>query len=443
MAKKKKKTAKKAKRAGLTVVELTIDSYKRVRAAHVKPTPTGLVLVRGKNAAGKSTVIESMLDVLGIEKSALPITEGEHAGNVNVRLSNGNPDEDLIVEEKITRDDGGKAKRALSITAADGSKIKGPAGVLKSLRGHFADPVAFLDMAAADQVKAVLAVTGLDEELESLEGIALGQYERRRDLGRDADRLTKALWEIRSEVEGLPAPPDEGSIEDLTAELTAAKDHNAEIDQHLARIASVDARGSEAAARLELLRTEVEKLEGELAAHRSTRELAAEKVKGSVRIDTDPIVEKLTAFEEVAKHAARRELLESTRASHAEAAALHVKIGDSLDETRQAIDDLLDKADFPDPDMSYDSSEKMLKINGIPFAQASQAERLKAAASVAMAGDPAIRVMFAREGSLLDEESRLQLADLAEKAGFQLWLEVVDDKAEGTGIWIEDGEAFQ
>ena len=93
--------------------------------------------------------------------------------------------------------------------------------------------------------------------------------------------------------------------------------------------------------------------------------------------------------------------------------------------------------------MTYDAGTKTLKLNEIPFAQASQAERLKAAASVAMAGDPAIRVMFAREGSLLDEESRIYLAELAEASGFQLWLEVVDSEAEGSGVWIEDGEAFQ
>tara|TARA_R110000822_G_scaffold120633_2_gene254134 strand:- start:3178 stop:4506 length:1329 start_codon:yes stop_codon:yes gene_type:complete len=423
--------------APMTVVRLDVDSYKRLRAAHVEPTPTGLVLVRGRNAQGKSTLIESMLDALGAEKSALPITEGEHGAEVTVDLGQ------LVIKKRWTRDDSGAAKASLTVEAADGSKIKGPASVLTELRSHFADPVAFLDLKAADQVKTILAVTGLDEELDALELVAEGQFERRRDLGRDADRLGKALIEISTEVEGLPAPPDEGSIEDLTAELTAAKDVNARIAGIAHTKTAVAGRGKQDAARLELLKAEVEKLEASIADARELWDTAHAESKELTEIDIAPITEKLSAFEDVAKHAARRELLDSTRAQAEEAAALHAKVGESLEETRQAISELLAGADFPDPAMTYDAGTKTLKLNEIPFAQASQAERLKAAASVAMAGDPAIRVMFAREGSLLDEESRIYLAELAEASGFQLWLEVVDSEAEGSGVWIEDGEAFQ
>lgn len=460
----------------MTVVRLEVDSYKRLRAAHVTPTPTGLILVRGKNAAGKSSLIESMLDVLGVEKADLPITEGVHAGGVKVRLSNGNSEEDLIVEEKITRDSAGKAKRALSITAANGSKKKGPAGVLKSLRGHFADPVAFLDMPDAEQVKTVLKTLGLDEELAILEDAHAGLYDRRRDLGRDVDRLGKALAEISTEVEGLPEPSTTDTIEGLTTDLQTAKDHNATIGTHQAAMRAAEARGKEAAARLERLQVEVAKLEEEIAVQRNAWDLSAGTIRGESPIDPAPIVEALKAHEEAAKHAGRRELLESTRAQHEEAVGAHGHIEEGLVNVRQSIAELLGSADFPVDVMAYDHEAKTLMIGGIPFSQASQAERLKAAAAIAMAGSPTIRVMFAREGSLLDEESRVQLAEIAEASGFQLWLEVVESKPDACarpgcglplsvhghgetgrddshpfeepafipgGVWIEDGEAFQ
>ena len=421
----------------MTVVRLDVDSYKRLRAAHVTPTPTGLVLVRGKNAAGKSSLIESMLEALGAEKSELPITEGEHTAEVVVDLGA------IVVRKKWTRDSGGKAKPTLTVEAADGSAVKGPAGVLKELRSHFADPVAFLDMLPAEQVKTVLSVLGLAEELDRLEALAAGHYERRRDLGRDVDRLAKALAEIQSEVEGLPVPPTEGTIDELATELQRIKEHNAVIEQGLYTMHFAEERGKEATARLARLQEEVANQETAIANQRGAWASASESIKGKEREDPEPIVERMRAHEEAAKHAGRRELMESTRGSHAAAVELRDTAEGGLFGARSEIASLLGSATFPVDGMAYDHEAKVITIGGIPFSQASQAERLKAAAAIAMAGSPAIRVMFAREGSLLDEESRVQLATIAEASGFQLWLECVDSNAAGAGVWIEEGEAFQ
>lgn len=450
----------------MTVVRLDVDSYKRLHAAHVTPTPTGLVLVRGKNAAGKSSLIESMLEALGAEKSELPITEGEHTAEVVVDLGA------LVVRKHWTRDSGGKAQAKLTIEAADGSAVKGPAGVLKELRSHFADPVAFLEMPPAAQVKTVLAVLGLDEELDRLEALAAGHYEKRRDLGRDVDRLAKALAEISSEVEGLPVPPTEGTIDELATELQRIKDHNAGIEQGLAAMSLAEERGKEATARFERLQAEVATLGAEIDNQRGAWKIASASIEGKEYEDPEPIVEHMRAHEETSKHAGRRELLESTRVTHADAQEIHAQAEAGLQATRDAIATLLGSATFPVDGMAYDHEAKVITIDAIPFSQASQAQRLKAAAAIAMAGNPAIRVMFAREGSLLDEESRMQLAVLAKENQFQLWLEVVDDKPDecafvgcgmpkseheagaidhyfeepafsGSGVWIEEGEAFQ
>ncbi len=154
----------------LTVVGLHVDNYKRLTAADLKPSPQGLVAVRGKNAQGKSSLIGSMLDALGATKAsadALPITVGERTATVVLDLG------EIVVRKHWTRDrDTHKAKPSLSIVAKDGGKIRSPAAVLKELRGHFADPVAFLDLKAPEQVKVVLATLGLDEHLERLEAQA-------------------------------------------------------------------------------------------------------------------------------------------------------------------------------------------------------------------------------------------------------------------------------
>lgn len=422
---------------GLTVVELRVDAYKRLRAAHVRPSPTGLVPVRGRNAQGKSSLLESMLDALGAEKADMPIHVGDHGAEVVMDLGG------IVIEKRWKRDAGGNAKPGIVVRDAHGNSLRGPAGVLKELRGRFADPVAFLELSAADQVKTVLHVAGLDKRLSELEVVASEHYDRRRDLGREADRLSKAAGELQSEVADLPEVPIE-STDALAAELQAAKDHNAARATIRATMTDAESRGKDAAERLERLQAELEKCAEQVEAQRERWQAAAKDLKAhGEEIQTEPIVEKLREHEHALKAQGRRELAEQTMREAAEAQQRHDDVDQALEATRREIAELLTTAPFPVEGMSYDHEAKVLTIGGIPFGQASQAERLRAAAAVAMSGSPRIKVMFAREGSLLDDESRAQLAQMAEDAGWQLWLEVVDSKKEGAGVWIEDGTAEQ
>jgi len=431
----------------MTVVRLTVDSFKRLRAAHLSPSPTGLVPVRGPNAQGKSSTIESMLSAFGIERPSLPITEGEHGSDIVVELANEAGEVLLVVRQHWSRDSAGKAKGKLSVEGADGTPFGSPAAVMKELVGFAADPGAFLDMKAPDQVKTILGVLGLSDALDALESDAKGLYDKRRDLGRDSDRLSKAAAALVAEVDGLPAPPTDGSIEELTARLTAAKDHNAAIATHQQTQRSAAQRGTEAKERLVRLQAEVQKLEDEIQAQRDAWESAKSELAGiGEPLDTAPIEQALAAHEEATKHAARREMMQQAVAAAEEASDAHEDVKCLLEEKRLDIAQLLDGVQFPVDGMSYDADAKVIKVGDIPFESASQGERLRIAAAVAMAGAPKIRAIFVREGSLLDHESQAVLADIAAANKFQLWLEIVDEAdpetgARAAGIWIEDGEA--
>ncbi len=277
-----------------TVVRLEVDSYKRMRAAHVIPSPTGLVPVRGRNAQGKSSLIESMMAALcgRTGKSDLPITEGAHGAEVVVDLG------DIIVTRKWTRDSGGRAKTALVVAdAKTGRKKAGPQAVLDALTGRFADPVAFLALSPMDQVKTVLGVLGLDDELASFEEDAKAYYEDRRDVGRDVDRLGKALHEIDIEIDGLPSPPENGTIQELTAELQAADSHNRILWEYGATKLDSEERGKQAKERLGRLKEEVAKLESEIQVQRDRWDAAAESLKGASEIDAEPIKARLADHE--------------------------------------------------------------------------------------------------------------------------------------------------
>lgn len=425
----------------MTVVKLTVDSFKRLSAAHVTPSPTGLIEVRGRNRQGKSSLLESMIAALGGKKGApeLPIQEGQHGASVIVDLG------DIVIKKHWKRDSGGKAIGSLVVEAKDGSNIASPQKVLDSLTGHFADPVAFLEMKPDEQVKTVLGTLGLDEALQELEAKAAGEFARRRDLGRDADLLSKAEQDMTAEISGLPAPAEAaGTLAELTEYLIQSQKWNAAIDTLEQRRATIEAQGKQAAADVEVARQRLSDIEEQRKRLTDDWMAATQALTNAGdKIDIEPTRVAIAGHEAATKWQGRIELLERKRAEAAHARDLHTESEKKLGDIRMDIGKLLSEAEFPIEDMAYDAERKLLTIGGIPFSQASQSEQLRAAAAIAMSGDPLIRVMFVREGSLLDQESEAELAAIAELNGWQLWFEKVDSNAGGAGVWIEDGVAYQ
>ena len=423
----------------MTIRRLAVDNFMRIRVADVRPSPTGLILVRGRNASGKSSLIKSMSSILrGRRRSQeLPIRDGEHGADVVLDLG------DLVIREHWTRDSGGEAKSKLSVTAKDGSEIKSPRAILDALTGYFADPVAFLEMSSADQVKTTLAVLGLGGKLSVLEEEALEIFERRTTAGREAKRLAGARTSMEAELATLPPAYEGKPLEDLVTELKSSREQNEKLTA-----AEVDKRY--ATNRWREATKEIARLEAALVHQREVLDaavrsgkIAAEALDAAEVLDLEPLYTEIKACERAAKYSGRHEQMCEIAIQAEAALQVHTASDEELKAKRAEITALLAGAKFPMDGVTYDPDDKTLKVGGIPFAQASQAERIKLAAAVAMAGTPLIKVMFAREGSLLDHESQAQLAEIAEASGFQLWLEVVDTDPVGSGVWIEDGEAFE
>lgn len=68
-----------------------------------------------------------------------------------------------------------------------------------------------------------------------------------------------------------------------------------------------------------------------------------------------------------------------------------------------------------------------LRLNDLPFQQASHAEQLRVACAVATKQRPAIRVLRIDDGEHLDADSRAEVLKLAERAGFQVFITAVSD----------------
>jgi hypothetical protein len=99
--------------------------------------------------------------------------------------------------------------------------------------------------------------------------------------------------------------------------------------------------------------------------------------------------------------------------------------------------DALSKAKFPIPGLSFD--ENSVLFNDIPFSQAADSEKLKISVAMGLAMNPELKVLLIREGSLLDADNLKLIADMADQADAQVWIERVGEGKECSVI-ISDGE---
>lgn len=442
----------------MRLIELKSENFKRLKAVRLAPDKSVTPIV-GRNGQGKTSVIDSISAALGgaAEAPAMPIRKGQESAEVIVDLG------DIKVRRRWT------AKGStLEVFSPDGAKYPGPQAVLDKLIGKLSfDPLEFSRLPAKAQAKTLAEFAGVD-----LEDFA----NKRRAVFDDRTAVNKQLKAAKAQLDGMPeveAPDEEVSVASLIADYDAHKANNDEADD----------LENEAIAQAELLEDAKKKLvevnagPAKVAAHFDAKIaelkqqlLAAEKdksdaiyaaeqviahVESEIKSRQDVVSEAQTA----AKRAARIDLAASkaaiTNAETTNAAVRQRKAriakADEVKKLEEQAERLTARIEFADNGLAKIIAESALPIpgltmsadgvmlNGVPFADCSGAEKLRASVAVAIAINPKLKLMLIRDGSLLDADGMAMLAEMAEKADAQVLIERVQNGTE-VGVTIEDGE---
>ncbi|MBT9295368.1 AAA family ATPase [Rhodococcus sp. GOMB7] len=407
---------------GLRVVKLSAENYKRLSAVEITPDlDAATVTIAGRNAQGKSSVLDAIWAALSNTAAARgttttrPIRDGEKTARVTVDLG------DIIVTRKWEGD-----KNTLIVESADGARFPSPQKMLDDLIGRLSfDPLAFASLPAKAQQAELLNLVELPFNPVELAAKRKGLFDQRADIGREGKQL-------KGQLDGYPLPaadlPEtELSVSQLVSELRAAQ------GQEQAR---VDAeRGAERAARviaeaeetLKIARRDLEVAQERLTGLPEMRDLAASLSAIETQIDNAESINNSVRTE-----AERKRIEEKSNAKRVEYKSLTSQL-EQLDKSKS---EALSNAKFPVDGLGFDDDG--VTYNGVPFAQASSAERLRVSVAMAMALNPKIRVIRIADGSLLDSENLAVIEAMAAEQGFQVWIEVVDETG-AIGVVIEDG----
>ncbi len=427
----------------MKIIQLTAENVKRLVAVEI--TPNGaMVQITGKNGQGKTSVLDSIWWAIGGAKNiqVAPIRKGQN--QARIRLDMG----DIIVTRTFKREgEGDGFTTKLEVVG----QVKGsPQAMLDSLLDSLAfDPLKFARMDPKEQFDALKKyVPGVD--FDAIAGANSIDMANRKEINRKAKEERIIADQIM-----IPdkAPTERIDEADLVKQLAEAGKHNADIQMRQSRReqAAVDVRMatekaerlrqesirilSEAKKRADALDAEAKQVDAEAKAAQE-KISSAEKLPDPINVDDlQAQIEKArTGNRFVDARANKARLMKAAVELEAKAKALTDRMETREAEKQKAV------AGAKLPVESITFGDGVVLLNGVPFEQGSDAEQLRASCALAMAGNPQLRVIRVRDGSLLDEESLAIVARMAEERDYQVWIERVGSG--NVGFTLEDGHVL-
>jgi ABC-type dipeptide/oligopeptide/nickel transport system ATPase component len=405
---------------------LQAENFMRLKAVDVNFDDRGnLVQITGRNGAGKSSLLDSIMAAIGGKASSpeRPIRKGEDRAIVTADLG------DLIVQRKWT----GSGASTLTVESRDGAGYKSPQAILDALLGRLTfDPLAFLRMKPREQAETLRELVGLD--LSDLDSKQKEAYEERTAVNRDVKNFDAQL----------AAMPFHANAPSRTIDV------NAKLEAYRAAMKQVreneGARRNAATAAMEVdgLDSRIVAAERELARLKDERNKArtkANQFEESAASIVDPDVDSIHAeIEEanrvnrcVAANHARTEKAESLREATEESARLTALLA-SVEMERAGR---LAATKFPIDGLDINADTVL--FDGLPLTQASQSQRLRVSLALASALNPKLRLVLVRDTPMLDPDTLRELGEWANARDVQVLLEVVADPKAQIGVVIEDG----
>ena len=399
------------------ITSFEAENVKRVKAVTIIPAADGLTVIGGRNAQGKTSVLDAIAWALGGDKfrPGHPQRDGSVLPpRLRVLLSNG-----LVVERR------GKNSE-LYVTDPSGRK----AG--QTLLNSFVEQLAldlpkFMAASGREKAQTLLRIIGLSEQVEELERRGKSLYNERLALGRIADQKAK----FAKEMTFFPGMPEEPlSAAELIAQQQDILARNGENQRKRQRRDELKRTLDTAEAQLAELTRRCEQL-------REDYRIASTDAADLLDQSTAELEENIRTIEQT--NAKVRANLDKARAE-----ADAQKLADEYAALTAQIEDvqreklaLLNGADMPLPGLSVTDGE--LTYNGQPWDCMSSSEQLIAATSIVRRLNPECGFV------LLD---RLEAMDTDTLAAFGRWLEGEGLQAIATRvstggecqIIIEDGE---
>lgn len=406
----------------LTIVSLVAENIKRLKVVRIEPT-SSLVDVNGRNRQGKTSVLDSVWMALkGWDKDAnpKPIREGQQAAKIRADLG------EIIVVRNFKKTKTGEVTTSLDVHDAAGNSYNKPQTLLDSMVDALSiDPLEFERAKEREQFDIVKKlVPGVD--FEAIAAADKNDRKLREEVGREMRQCASAAAAAAATIPA-DAPTEKVDEDTLGDELERALEHNNQVNIRTERRRNAEQRAAELRQKIIELAAEAADIESKIAQAEELPKLIDVEVLRAKQSE----IRAANAW--VDARTQQKNLQRKADDLQEKYEAFTAQIEEREAEKRKAIE----SAKLPVEGLEI--GDGVVLLNGLPFQQASDAERLRASLALAMARNPQVRVIRVRDGGRLDSDAREVVEAMAAEHGFQIWCERVAE-GEPVGVRIEDGE---
>ena len=420
----------------MKIVKFTAENFKRLVAVEIKPDGNTIVIT-GKNAAGKSSVLDAIVAAFNGGKALpdKPIRDGEDSARIEIET------EEFVVKRTFT-----KKGSYLEITNTKGFKAPSPQAMLDKIVGQIAfDPLAFSRQEPRAQCATLMELLGLD--FSDIDEQTMGVKHDRSIAKREKERLQHEADRITF-TRNLPE--EEVSMAELTSKLQAAMTHNAKQGElrtatgnfvlDIERLGDVCREQDKIIARLE---DEIKQATAVLDTSAAKQDELLHKKDAVFNAIQDDIpledIQAEIALAETTNASIRQnQQKEKLEAGAEDQAVAFSSLGQKLKELEAERAGRLAEADMPVKGLSV--LDTCVTYNGLPLSQVNSAKQLEIGVTISMALNPTLKVLR-MDGNNLDSDSLAVISNLVKDNGYQAWIEKVDETGK-VGIVIEDGQVI-
>lgn len=386
-----------------------------------------IVKISWDNGAGKSTIVDAIfLAIVGktyigkgrsIENL---ITQWHDTSEIEVTLE-GN-DKKLKIQRKITS----KWNMSLDIRSSDGEKLQ--QRDLDLLLSEFTiDPLEFTRKTKKEQYDTVKTIAWVDTT--QIDADILIQEEKTRQARAISTEYKKTLQNAWAPMRVDPVKTDE-----LTNQYKEMIEHNQTVNTIENQKNSLILLIDEKQAKIKQLQEEIEEHQDDLKLEKEKLQVVGPLI-GQDKIQE--VLHKIQEADETNKKATERERYKTLTEQVTKADVALETEHQKLLGMREMKKKMIQQAQLP-IDWLIFSEDEWLMINGIPFDQYSSAQQLIMACKIASHLNPLLKVLYIKDGSLLDNKSMQEMAELAHKEWYQVFIERVWEEVDT--IIMRDGE---
>lgn len=423
------------------IASLELENVKRIKAVSITPTTDGLTVIGGRNAQGKTSVLDAIAWALGGNsfKPQNPTREGSATpAKLKIELSNG-----LIVTRQ-------GSSGTLKVVDPSGKKSG------QTLLNSFIEQLAlnlpkFMNSTDKEKAEVLLDLIGVKDQIKALDNQIETLSDQRRPLKTDYLGKRKVAADMPYYADAPEEPVGATELIERQQAILAKNSQNQAIRQ---KVVDLEAQMKLKEQQENDARERVKQIERDLVAANnqvstivnekfqlsnslnSTKDIAAKLVDESTE-DIEQKLRDIDAINERVRANQRRADLEAEAETTEET---YKAISDQIETVRKQRIALLEGANMPLDDL--DVKDGYLVYNGITWSDMSSAEQLRVATAIVRALKPDCGFVLVDKLEQMDTQTLADFGSWAQSVGLQVIGTRVSTGDE-CSVVIEDGYAKQ